>query len=168
MYLRMGMALIKLDIEDLAIRLTLKAVLEAQGHKIAVQEPDIVITDRSQHAVDCARHHITILLTPYSGVRHAIAAMQQGVYGYILLPLVPGEAEIMVQRALQSTGRISKQEPVSLADAERLHIQRVLRQCKNNRAEAARRLGIGRNTLWRKIKNFESSKSSEEDREQYK
>jgi two-component system response regulator HydG len=32
------------------------------------------------------------------------------------------------------------------------HIQRVLRVCKHNQAKAARILGIGRNTLWRKLK----------------
>lgn len=164
----MGMASIKLDIEDLATCLTLKALLEAQGHHITRQDPDIVLTDRAQHAVDCARHHTTILLTPYTEVRRAVETMQQGVYGYILLPLVPGEAELMVQRAIQSAGRISQQEPVSLSDAERLHIKRVLRQCKNNHAEAARRLGIGRNTLWRKIKQFERTQESEEDRGQHK
>ncbi|BDG03160.1 propionate catabolism operon regulatory protein PrpR [Anaeromyxobacter oryzae] len=34
---------------------------------------------------------------------------------------------------------------------ERAHIQRVLEECGGNQAAAARRLGIGRTTLWRKL-----------------
>jgi propionate catabolism operon transcriptional regulator len=34
---------------------------------------------------------------------------------------------------------------------ERRHIERVLRECGGNQSEAARRLGIGRTTLWRKL-----------------
>ncbi len=43
-------------------------------------------------------------------------------------------------------------EPRTLAEVERLHIPRGLAACHGNRAEAARVLGIGRNTLWRKLR----------------
>jgi Nif-specific regulatory protein len=39
-----------------------------------------------------------------------------------------------------------------LAEVERLHIQRTLEACGGNRTEAARQLGIGRNTLVRKLR----------------
>lgn len=51
--------------------------------------------------------------------------------------------------ALQGTG--AAQELMSLAEVEREHIRRVLAACGNNQVEAARRLGIGRSTLWRKL-----------------
>lgn len=46
----------------------------------------------------------------------------------------------------------------SLEEAERRHIQAALQACGGNQAEAAKRLGIGRNTLWRKIKSYGLSK----------
>jgi propionate catabolism operon transcriptional regulator len=35
---------------------------------------------------------------------------------------------------------------------ERAHALRVLAECGGNQGEAARRLGIGRTTLWRKLR----------------
>ena len=42
----------------------------------------------------------------------------------------------------------------SLADVEREHVLRVLEACGGAQAEAARVLGIGRNTLWRKLRGW--------------
>jgi two-component system NtrC family response regulator len=44
----------------------------------------------------------------------------------------------------------------SLAEMEKDHIQRVLRYVGGNRAKAAGVLGIGRKTLYRKLKNYET------------
>ena len=83
--------------------------------------------------------------------------MRQGVFGYLFVPFQPGEAPLMVERALEEYR--PKPEPskdlVTLEEAEARHILAVLRHCKNNRAKAARMLGIGRNTLWRKLKKLE-------------
>ncbi len=42
----------------------------------------------------------------------------------------------------------------SLAEIEREHVLRVLDACGGSQVEAARVLGIGRNTLWRKLRTF--------------
>jgi len=42
----------------------------------------------------------------------------------------------------------------TLAEVERAHILRMLDACGGNQLEAARRLGIGRNTLWRKLRAY--------------
>ena len=43
-----------------------------------------------------------------------------------------------------------------LEDLERAHIERIVALCDGNKAEAARRLGIGRATLYRKLEAWES------------
>jgi two-component system response regulator HydG len=43
-----------------------------------------------------------------------------------------------------------------LEDVELLYIRRTLEQAEGNVSEAARRLGVGRSTLWRKLKKLES------------
>jgi two-component system response regulator HydG len=42
----------------------------------------------------------------------------------------------------------------SLEEVERRHIVKVIRACSGNQAEAARVLGIARNTLWRKLEAY--------------
>jgi two-component system response regulator HydG len=42
----------------------------------------------------------------------------------------------------------------SLADVEREHILHVLDACDGSQADAARVLGIARNTLWRKLREY--------------
>ncbi len=43
---------------------------------------------------------------------------------------------------------------MTLAEAEKRHISAVLRACSGQQLEAARVLGIGRTTLWRKLKEY--------------
>jgi len=42
----------------------------------------------------------------------------------------------------------------TLEDAEKRHILQALEDCGGNQAEAAKRLGVARNTLWRKLKAY--------------
>jgi DNA-binding NtrC family response regulator len=68
-----------------------------------------------------------------------------------------GEAQGPALFALPATPREEKtmQTPdtlVTLSQLERDYIQRALEVCQRNHTEAARRLGISRSTLWRKLK----------------
>jgi transcriptional regulator of acetoin/glycerol metabolism len=44
---------------------------------------------------------------------------------------------------------------LSMADAERRAIQHALQKAKNNKLEAARLLGIGKTTLYRKLRDYD-------------
>lgn len=150
------MARVRLEVDDPALRLTLKAMLENEGHIVGPGDAEVCICDSALAAVAAARTTTTLLLTNAMGVAEAVAAMRKGVLGYIHFPLVPGEAALMVQRALSGPETLARAAatPQRLDAVERAHIEAVLRQCKHNQAEAARVLGIGRNTLWRKLKQY--------------
>lgn len=155
------MARVALQIGDPADRYTLKAVLEAAGHRIVEESPDVWISDSPRRAIETATQCPTLVLTTTAGIPEAVEAMREGVYGYIFRPLQPGEADIMVARVLEAASRLpatysGSEDLRSLEAVEREHILRVLRTCKGNHSVAARILGIGRNTLWRKLRLYEN------------
>ncbi len=154
------MARIQLQVESPANRLTLHTLLQAAGHAIVDSSPEIVITDAIDAAVDVAARVPVLVLASATQVREAVAAMQRGVYGYIFLPLQPGEADLMVRRALGGDASPQNSDSRPLSDIESDHILDVVRQCKGNRAKAARLLGVGRNTLWRKLKQIDARRAS--------
>lgn len=94
------MARIVLDIGDATNRLTLKAILEAEGHEIVAERVDVAIADTPRKAVQYAKETPSLVLATAADIRAAVDAMRQGVYGYLFVPFQPGEAGIMVQRAV--------------------------------------------------------------------
>ena len=149
------MAGVLLVIDDAATRLTLKSMLEAKGHTAVNHNPDAVITDDVRQAEDYASQRPTLLLATAAQVPQAVSAMKHGVFGYVFVPLQPDEAVMMLERAIAVNGvpgKTPQMDVASLEDVELRHILDVLRQSKFNQARAARALGIGRNTLWRKLK----------------
>jgi propionate catabolism operon transcriptional regulator len=75
-------------------------------------------------------------------------------YGHASGPIDLGELRAVVPE-LFASGRGLPAAAGTLDGArrreEQQHILRALRECQGNRSEAARRLGIGRTTLWRKL-----------------
>ena len=59
------------------------------------------------------------------------------------------QAPLQAPRAQADAGAL-----LPLADVERAHILKVLDACGGSQAEAARVLGIARNTLWRKLRSY--------------
>ena len=51
-------------------------------------------------------------------------------------------------------GAIEIPDGLSLEDVEAIYIRRTMEQVEGNVSKAARRLGIGRSTLWRKLKRL--------------
>jgi len=154
------MATVQLQVDDPAIRLTLKTMLQAEGHQIVEEGADVRIGGLSEPVIADARRIPTLVLASAHSIGPAVDAMKRGVYGYIFVPLQAGEAGLMVERAsaaerVAGTANLPSEMPLkTLEEIDNHHIQSVLRQCKGNQAKAARVLGIGRNTLWRKLKKM--------------
>ncbi len=64
---------------------------------------------------------------------------------------------------LEFTFQENSQEPLELAEVEKMHIKKVLALTNGNKAAAAKLLDIGLNTLYRKIEsmNFETAKATD-------
>ncbi len=163
------MAAISLHIEHIPLSMTIKAILEAEGHHIVSEGGEIRFIDASAADQMNLPDTPTVLLTAGTEIPHAVESMKRGAWGYILLPLQPGEAALTVSRILGgehghgADENTAPEELRSLDAIETEYIQFVLRKCKNNQAKAARILGIGRNTLWRKLKKIHDWHQSEGD-----
>ncbi|MFO0754917.1 MAG: sigma-54 dependent transcriptional regulator [Byssovorax sp.] len=87
-----------------------------------------------------------------NAVEHAVVLARGGDIQLAHLP----EELLAEPRSAPSTRPGSEPQATlrSLAEVERAHVLAVLDACAGNQAEAARVLGIGRNTLWRKLREY--------------
>ena len=154
------MARIELRIGNPANRITLKTMLEAEGHRIGTDLPEVIFCDDLGATAAFTDVAPVLVLVQAGEIPDAVRAMRQGVYGYVLLPFQPREACMMVDRALAAGVPQHGAALRTLHDVELEHIHAVLRSCKNNHSVAARVLGVGRNTLWRKLKDYDAKSKS--------
>jgi two-component system response regulator RegA len=93
-----------------------------------------------------------LLLTGYASIATAVEAIKRGAWDYLAKPV---DADQVVQ-ALRGGGQTGDESTAAFAapPLKRLeweHIQRVLAECEGNISETARRLGLHRRTLQRKL-----------------
>ncbi len=93
-----------------------------------------------------------LLLTGYASIATAVEAIKRGAHDYLAKPV---DADQVVQALLGHARQAGEESlPVGPPPLKRLeweHIQRVLADCEGNISEAARRLGLHRRTLQRKL-----------------
>ena len=97
-----------------------------------------------------------LLLTGYASIATAVEAIKRGAHDYLAKPV---DADAVVRALLEGdTPQHNEDEvidapeaPLALRRLEWEHIQRVLTECDGNISETARRLGMHRRTLQRKL-----------------
>jgi two-component system response regulator RegA len=98
-----------------------------------------------------------LVLTGYGSISTAVDAVRLGATNYLPKPADADEVLAAFERAAgQAAPELGSDsiEAPSLARAEWEHIHRVLSDCGGNLSEAARRLGIHRRSLQRKLQKF--------------
>ena len=99
-----------------------------------------------------------IMLTGYGSIATAVDAVKLGATDYLPKPADADDILAAFERADGvQPGTYAGNEGIkapSLARAEWEPIQRVLHDCNNNISEAARRLGIHRRSLQRKLQKY--------------
>jgi two-component system response regulator RegA len=97
-----------------------------------------------------------LVLTGFGSIATAVDAIKLGAVNYLQKPATIDE--ILGALGASSPGAAEPDEPVdsvaSLARAEWEHIQRVLSDTSGNISEAARRLGLHRRSLQRKLQKY--------------
>jgi len=93
---------------------------------------------------------IIVVLTGYGSIVTAVDAVRAGATDYITKP---ADAD-QILAALNGEGHGAHGDVPSLARVEWEHMQRVLADCDGNISEAARRLGMHRRSLQRKLSKY--------------
>jgi two-component system response regulator RegA len=96
-----------------------------------------------------------VVLTGYGSIATAVQATKLGAAHYLTKPVDIDE----VERALQTSELSNDEVPIptefqSLYRHEREYIEFVLAECEGNISQAARRLGLHRQSLQRKLRKY--------------
>lgn len=97
-----------------------------------------------------------VVLSGYGSISNAVDAVRLGAVGYLLKPADADMVLAAFARAeagpqLDAAAAVAPYEPPSLDFTEWEHIQRVLTDCGGNISQAAKKLGLHRRTLQRKL-----------------
>jgi two-component system response regulator RegA len=102
-----------------------------------------------------------LICTAHGSIAAAVAALRAGTDDFLLKPVTPGEVAASIgharggrQRAELPARALVPTAPMSLDRVQWEHLQRVLMDCDWNVSEAARRLGIHRQSLQRKLRQM--------------
>lgn len=97
-----------------------------------------------------------VVLTGYGSIATAIDSIRLGAVHYLSKPADADEILAALFRSDESNISLSESDfsAPSLARAEWEHINRVLSDCAGNISEAARRLGMHRRSLQRKLSKY--------------
>lgn len=91
-----------------------------------------------------------VMLTGFGSIATAVEAIRAGALDYLTKP-TDADAVLAALVGREDTSIPEDYEPPSLARTEYEHIQRVLDDCDGNISHAARKLGLHRRTLQRKL-----------------
>jgi two-component system response regulator RegA len=95
-----------------------------------------------------------VMLTGYGSVATALEAVRLGAVNYLAKPAGFDEIEkALIGPPLAPTGSDELRDVPSLDRVEWEHIQRVLRDCDGNITHAAKKLGLHRQALQRKLRS---------------
>lgn len=96
-----------------------------------------------------------VILTGYGSISNAVDALRLGAVNYVAKPAGTDDILAAFERAESPPlTAVDTHEVPSLARAEWEHINRILSDCSGNISEAARRLGIHRRSLQRKLQKY--------------
>lgn len=95
-----------------------------------------------------------VVLTGYGSIPTAVEAVKRGAVNYLTKPAPIERIEKALWMDLEDTPAIETDQTESLERHEQEYLEYVLLQCEGNISQAARWLGIHRQSLQRKLKRI--------------
>lgn len=143
------------------------AASAAEANRLSDEAPEYAVVDlrigdesgleviRMLLAKDAATR--IVMLTGYGSIATAVEAIRLGAVHYLTKPADADEILAALRRG-EAGPPVAPGEPLSLARAEWEHINHVLVSVSGNISEAARRLGLHRRSLQRKLSKYPPSR----------
>jgi two-component system response regulator RegA len=145
------------------------AVVTARNHRealsaAAAHHPDYAVVDlrlENERGLEVVRDLVerlpqirAVVLTGYGSIPTAVEAMKLGAHHYMTKPVDP-DALVEALRSNAGDPNVGiPDQPPSLARHEREYIEHMLAATGGNISEAARRLGLHRQSLQRKLRKY--------------
>lgn len=134
-----------------------EAVAEAQAWRPSRAVVDLRMPERNGLEVVASLRRLDpaikiVILTGYGSIATAIEAIKLGAVYYLTKPADPDD--ILAAFSRQASAVVEMPDPLTpkpLDEIEWEHLQQVLTDCQGNISEAARRLGMHRRSLQRKL-----------------
>ena len=117
---------------------------------IDLRMPDVSGLDLVSELAERFPGIVMVVLTGYGSIATAVEAVRRGAVNYLQKPLDTDEI-LAAFDAGPEAGPPPNVETPSLARVEWEHIQRILHDCNGNISLAARKLGLHRRSLQRKL-----------------
>jgi two-component system response regulator RegA len=159
--------------DDAAFRAVLGRALQSRGFAVRLaatgdeacavadeDPPELAVVDLrmpGRSGLEVVRHlkgldsqTRVVVLTGYGSIATAVEAMKLGAVNYLAKP-ADADQVLAALGVVEPAAVGAEGETPSLARVEWEHIQRVLQDCGGNVSEAARRLGLHRRSLQRKL-----------------
>jgi two-component system response regulator RegA len=150
-------------LEDRGLAVTVAGDHDAALDEARKESPELAIVDLKMpggSGLDVVRDLLAldagtrvVVLTGYGSIATAVEAIKLGAVHYLPKPADCDEILAALGMAV-GDGAAAELATPTLARAEWEHIQRVLADCAGNISEAARRLGIHRRSLQRKLSKY--------------
>ncbi|MEZ5065794.1 MAG: response regulator [bacterium] len=164
--------------DDEAFRTRLARGFEARGYVVSLasgfeeaqrvvreSRPDLAVVDlrmEGPSGLEVLRELLRVragmrivILTGYGSIATAVEAMRLGAANYVSKPADIDDILAAFEKSERPLAAIDESlQPPSLAQMEWEFINRVLVDCGGNVSEAARRLGMHRRTLQRKLAKY--------------
>ena len=126
----------------------------ARRMRPAVIVLDLMLGDTSGlDLIEALREHAPatriVVTTGSPSFETAVEAMRRGAHHYVPKPC---NVDALIEAASMEPGEPEVPTQASLAQSERAHILRMIEACNGNISEAARRLGLHRRSLQRKLR----------------
>ena len=96
-------------------------------------------------------HTRIVVLTGYASIATAVEAIKLGATHYLAKPADADQVLAAMERDSGDIGMAVVEQPMSTRRLEWEHIQKVLMECDGNISATARKLGMHRRTLQRKL-----------------